>query len=96
MIGSEGNSQPARYNFVSIMLSTLTIVSLVAIYFHGLGGGASVGGHFVAFIIVAGVGLTAAFIFAFAAMVRGEQPLALTLAAFGLPAAFVAILILGH
>lgn len=93
MSGSEQNPRTTRYNLGSITASVLTIVAYAVIYSHASGRGPSILGDVVALFIVAGVGLTLAFILAMAAMIRGEEPFLVTLIAFGVPPAFVAFLI---
>lgn len=93
MSRSEQNPRTTRYNLASITASVFTVVAYAVIYSHASGRGPSILGDVVALFIVTGIGLALAFILAMAAMMRGEEPIWITLVAFGVPPAFVAFLI---
>lgn len=90
----EYEPQPPRFNIASITVSVITIVLYVVIYFQGAGQGPSILGNLIALFVVAGVGLTIAFILAMTAMMRGEDPMLVTLLALGVPPLWVVFLIL--
>ena len=96
----EADKQPttqnvgASRNLVSLVISGITIVSAGASEASAAGAGMEALGSLFHEIILGGLGLLVAFLFACSAMARGEQPLVLTLLAFSIPPLAILFVIL--
>ena len=84
-------------NIVSLAFSIFTIIICTVIGISGSGTGMTNALHAVFLeIIIGGLGLSLAFAFGCFALVRGEQPMLLSLVAFAMPPLIILFLVLCH
>jgi polysaccharide pyruvyl transferase WcaK-like protein len=74
-----------KRNAISILISILTALIGAAVFISGRGAGMEALSSLFHLIIFGSFALVVAFIFAASAMLRGEEPVGLTLLAFSLP-----------
>jgi hypothetical protein len=91
---SDHNSRNTRYSLISMGVTVITVTILAVFYFVRSGVGPAVASDLITLLVCGGLGLASAFVIALAAMIRGEEPVLLTLLALALPPAVVAFLIL--